>query len=872
MINLLYSHVTQSVLPNGSSSAGVLLTKVVGRDVDKALNLELHRPSLKAVLVEYGPTNTPIDLHTPLSCRSSKSIRDRVHQQSYEVIAGSPSALQSRRVKYFPNQGLSQYSFTSEVSSETAVDELLIISDLPNRDGFCSLIDTPTFTTSPAPLIPVTIGDTQLMTVLPNALGSPDFITNEFSTFIDIGSPLKINHLYSFGSSLTYDWSATPAATTSKAFIPAESGGYLASSFVSLDMHTKNLLDVSLGILSACANNDDELVVSSLKAVLTLSKRWGFIQMDSLNSFVPSPDLKGFPEGFTVQDQVPSSAPTFVLSNAILGLSICRSLTYLQDRFPVLSVELYGNDLSFNSALRSVLLYLSRYCASSVSLGTGYCSETFIEAEPDSIDSISTSYAVALFLGEALSIHYDSFTHYRFGRLQYVLRQQPAELLSNLLTDFGDLTNDSYLDPQGLLSETSLSLKGICLVYGFKILWSLQHESKNSILELLQDYEAARLSYVESLPAVSLGSTLTLSDYLVAYCHKVLNFTLSVSTAVPLWAELAYQNATPSSLKSWAFYSLTQEPFLIFSLRPFDPLEYSAKAMATQNLQELRRMWPFGYQWMSQEAEESSDFVLGSILKAQADVSLDWCLSYLLYKQAKDLRKAQGRALRALANTLLPETLLCSDDFIRQYVLNYQAPRPSSLSELLDQTSLTQGVSPLTFEVLYPEGFYQYKDDPFETSGSWHAYEEAPLWNPQNLLSQQYLTIGYRPLLPKTSDFTQISSSLSVSSTLGLEPRPVPGFPFLHPIISLNDLNVSESIPLNISPTDNPLQNGYFLDNPVVIKPLSRFHPCLIFKSLDAVGNYFVPYLNDKLSTGNTYFILQGFPHNSDFKALIQKA
>ena len=872
MINPLYTHVSQSLLPSGQLDLSLGINQVQGRTADRAISLELSKPVDSSVLIEYGDVRIPIDCRTPLSCRSTKKVWDTVEQESYRVLLKASGVFQSRAIKYAPNQGLLDNFRTVEVFSESGDAVSTTIPLLPNRTGYCSLIQNPPLTSTSTPFLPLTIGDAQIFTLIPNVVGLPDFVSDSNSTFIDIGSPLPLNFLYSSGSIQQYDWDLFPPNPTviSKAFFPESSGGYLASSKVGSAMDLKNLTEVSLGLFAACSEGQDDLVISNLKAILNLSKRWGFIKLESKDSYVPVSNPLGFPETFRLEDSAPDLNPTVVLSNALLGLSLARALTYLQDRFPVLTVELYGEDLSFNSGIKAVLLFLSRYCAASISLETGWCSETFIEGEADAVDSIAASHAVAVFLAEALSIQYDEFTHFRFARLQYTVKDSPAELFSNpYYQEFGDPQNQPYLDPDGLLSTASLQLKGLVLAQAFKILWSLQQESKSRILDYFASYETLRNLYLGSLPSSPLEPTL--SDYVVAYCYCILKYTLDVQVTIPAWALNASQNPVENSLRSWAFNSLIQANFLIFSLKPFDALEYGAKAVISQDLQELRRMWPFGYGWMSTEAENNSTSALGALLRAQAEVGLDWALSYLMYKQGNDLRQAQGTPLRSLIKTILPETLLCSDDFARQYLLNYQLPRPTSLEDLLDQAALTQGIIPLTLETLSPPPFCRYQGNPFETTGSWYQYEPGQTWDPEDLSSQQYLTLGYRPLFPRVSDAISISEPLSISSTLGLEPRPTAGFPYLHVTLSMNEIDISQPIPLNISPSNTPEADGYVVDGPVLIKPLSKFYPYSIFKTSGSIGNYFIPYLHQKISAGNPYLVFQGFPKDSSLETVLEK-
>jgi hypothetical protein len=612
-----------------------------------------------------------------------------------------------------------------------------------------------------------------------------------------------------------------------KLLLPPNERGFFPSPYLGSSMLESPPETVAWGLLAAVAAGEVSLVISIIKEFIYQAKlRSWYVGDDTFT--VNTEPVWGF-ERFPVPLNPPVSNYVLkeVAPNALLGLALVLAVKSLQEVYPVGSTLLYGARSRFQEELLISLKALATFCSYSISPITGYAAVSG-EAAFFNYDSPSlvSCYLVDLFLSHYLSIDYDFDIHVRGSRLHQVLLDSNKDVTADeysgfLIRDF--LGEYSPQDPAIVRSDPQAALRYSQLnAAAYQTWWLLQFRPSISASGFLR-YESARTAF-----STLTGITTSKPDYLVSWLYSMQPTAPSWVAALDTQSSELLNTNTTYSLDVLAALLLKQREFVPNPDTAFDFRSQAASTLVETAAQEIRRLWPYGSNWTGVGVEEDPKTVLGSLLKAQADVFYPWYVGYLVAQSARAPITAVGKGLRSWLSLLFPQKLLASDSFLKELLLGTLEAK-ESLGSLLN----VWGYNP-TETTTAPRPYSAFIAG--RVANEYASYTDAVYPFVKDTPAEDYLNLVYRP----SSGFSSsaevlVSDSRSINTNLGLEPRPVAGFPYRDSSLVGVEIESSAQIPLPVSLAlrDRPRvvaadynpkdPKVYVVDGPVFIDPLANY-------------------------------------------------
>jgi len=612
-----------------------------------------------------------------------------------------------------------------------------------------------------------------------------------------------------------------------KLLLPSNQRGFFPSPYLGSSMLESPPETVAWGLLAAVAAGEVSLVISIIKEFVYQAKlRSWYVGGDVFT--VNTEPVWGF-ERFPVSLNPPVSNYVLkeVAPNAFLGLALVLAVKSLQEVYPVGSTLLYGTRGQFHEELLISLKALATFCSYSISPITGYAA---VSGEADFFNydcpSLVSSYLVDLFLSHYLSIDYDFDLHVRGSRLHQVLLDSNKDVTADEYSGF--LTRDfvgeyDSQDPAIVRSNLEAALKYSQLnAAAYQTWWLLQFRPSTSASGFLR-YESVKAAFT-ALTGVSISKP----DYLVSWLYGTQSTAPSWVAALDAQSSELSNPTTTYSLDVLATFLLKQRGFIPNPATAFDFRSQAISTLVEIDAQEIRRLWPYGSNWTGVGVEEDPKTVLGSLLKAEADVFYPWYVGYLTAQSAKAPITAVGKALRSWLSLLFPQKLLASDSFLKDLMLGTLQAKGNleSLLSLWGYNLTETNVTPRPYSAFIVGCL----------ANEYASYTDAVQPFVADTPAEDYFNLVYRP----SSGFSSsaellVSDSRSINTNLGLEPRPVAGFPYRD--LSLVGVEIESSaqipLPVNLALRDRPRvlaadynpknPKVYVVDGPVFIDPLANY-------------------------------------------------
>jgi hypothetical protein len=617
--------------------------------------------------------------------------------------------------------------------------------------------------------------------------------------------------------------------------------GLVPGSSIATDMGHKNPANVAWALLYACSTRADLYVLLILRGLVEEAFRRGYLTRIAEGDIQINPNAYwGFEDSF-LPGALQDDSIRDIGDNALLGWAVCSAIRYLQDRRPLDSNLITGKYRDFDKALTQFALSLGYLCAYAISPIVWWSCARF-ESGSFNYEAVSlkASYLSDIFLNELLQIKYDTFIHTQAARLHEAISYAPEETKDPYYNSFIDYSHNS--------SQV------------YRLYWSWKFD------DIILDIELSK--YIPDA---------TYLDSYVGYLYMVEDLPL------PTWLnDLADQraevlNATDitaaRSLNTKSFLPLLLGMSLYNAKSPTNFYYYchEATAKVTYVLNELRRMWPVGYQWTNTEVLNTVTSVLGSMLYAEASLYYDYYLLYFLIRDGLALDKAQGDQARNWVSLFIQSKSLTSDQFITTWTyeyLNRDINQHDDLQAFLRQQFAYESLTithptPADYSTL--DNFDLIEDDFFNYTSESNNYEDEVFSEAENR------SIVYKPgsAVDLSADYG-IDTNERVNAYGDFVQRRVPGFPYRNCLISFNIFNCSDSLLLNTEYYDMPVTERlmyrpylsisdpdapdcshdywynpdlYILDGPVMLKRLHDYIP----KTTIILNDQLVPHLDTVL-------------------------
>lgn len=615
--------------------------------------------------------------------------------------------------------------------------------------------------------------------------------------------------------------------TEDKVLLPSNERGFFPSPYLGSSMLESSPETVAWGLLAAVAAGEVSLVVSIIKEFIYQAKlRSWYVGEDVLT--VNTEPVWGF-ERFPVPLSPPVSNYVLkeVAPNALLGLALVLAVKSLQEVYPIGCTLLYGARTQFQEELLVSLKALATFCSYSISPITGYAA---VSGEADFFNydspSLVSCYLVDLFLSHYLSIDYDFDIHVRGSRLHQVLLDSNKDVTAAEYSGF--LTRDfaGEYDPQDpaiVRSDSQAALRYSQLnAAAYQTWWLLQFRPSISASGFAR-YESVKAAFTAAT-----GVTNSKPDYLVSWLYGTQPTAPSWVTALDAQASELLNPATSYPLDLLATFLLKQREFVPNPDTAFDFRSQAASTLVEVAAQEIRRLWPYGSNWAGVGVEEDPKTVLGALLKAEAEVSYPWYVGYLTAEAGLAPITAVGKALREWVSLLFPQKLLASDAFLKQILLGTLESKENlgSLLNVWGYTAVETTKTPRPYSAFISGCI----------ADEYASYTDATQAFIADTSAEDYFNLVYRPSHGiNSSAAVSVSDSRSISTNLGLEPRPVAGFPYRDLSLVGVEIESSAQIPLpaSLALRDRPRVLAadynprnpavYVVDGPVFIDPLANY-------------------------------------------------
>jgi hypothetical protein len=611
------------------------------------------------------------------------------------------------------------------------------------------------------------------------------------------------------------------------------------------------------GILLAIASKDDQLVISQLNEFIYIAELANWIYLDDDNQVqVTAEPVWGLEPTFSdaILKANGVSGPKEIWSNALLGLAVTTAIKFLQDRWPLNSTKLYGSRGDYQERLLAALKALALFCSYSVSPLTGWAAYKFEQGEYtyDQPSRIA-SYITDLFLGEYLTISYDSVINFLAFSLHKVIKDVDAnptryDYSSFVERDFQTIF--SIKEPPELYSVPELAdaytRAGIA---GYKYLWAVLNNVTNTT-PLLTTYEQAREEYFEftAQPAYKLEY-----DFLVDWVASCYEDRVLADWQVALRSSVNEADIESIAFDWYALNYLAESNSIVFNYLPEGYDTRSTEAFLTNSLQELKRLWPFGYRWTGSEFEDDPNSVIGSIFYAESNINLYNALAEKVLTQNSAPITAGGESLDQWTKLLATSLNISSNEFTRSWLKEYLNTRNSIENLFTDvfgyDSAVVSYIDPSPFCLL---------ESP--TAADEHTSYSQPVneLNRNSFGTAGYFSCAYKPSSGfKVSNIDYLTSFAEpLNQDLGLQLRKVPGFPQLYPRVSYHDILTSseESVANGLRITEDQIvspedyvpgmPNVWVQDTAVLIDPLYNYIP----KEVVRLPNRAVPFLVESVN------------------------
>jgi len=639
------------------------------------------------------------------------------------------------------------------------------------------------------------------------------------------------------------------------------------------------------GILYAVDRDDTQLVVSQLNEFVYIAKSLNWILRDdngivSANlNFIP-----GLPPSFNPKSVLTPTSRQEIAFNSFLGFAVITGIRFLQDVYPLNSVKLYGSRGDYQDSLRAALKALAYFCAYAISPITNWVAYdvedgVYAYEKP----SRKASYLTDLFLSEYLLFDADAQLYTLVLSLHDNLLRAEQTLNSTVFIDFveADYVNfPTIYDPAAALSDPSVaSLLEKCAVLSYAYFWSNFFRKTQLASSIYEKYKEASDEYKTFYDHELVAPTgcFLRHDFLVTWLFSIFNPLLPLESWQTTLLSTSSSNPSISDEHIISVGAYVPGPFKV-SYLPFesraqtimaldrrlifkdldDPYrsynEGLLPAVNAESLQELKRMWPFGYHWTGSQQEEDKSSVVGSLLYAESRVHTYNLIAENILSKGSSPSSALGEQLVDWANILATSLNLSSSVFIRQW-LNSFLQVEESLENLLTDVF---GYAPNDFSITLPDvpEFYvrETLEDP-EQHTSYVRFTGA--FSPEELDKELYYSLAFTPSNGfSVSDVDYLTSSaLTLNQDLGFKKRRVAGLPQLYPRVSHFDVLTSfeESVAntvrvddsLVISPEDYipGMKNVWVRDKAVLIDPLDKY----VANKNVAIPGRIVPFLQEAI-------------------------
>jgi hypothetical protein len=612
-----------------------------------------------------------------------------------------------------------------------------------------------------------------------------------------------------------------------KLLLPSNERGFFPSPYLGSSMLESPPETVAWGLLAAVAAGEVSLVISIIKEFIYQAKlRSWYVGEDVLT--VNTEPVWGF-ERFPVPLNPPVSNYVLkeVAPNALLGLALVLAVKSLQEVYPIGSTLLYGTRSQFQEELLVSLKALATFCSYSISPVTGYAA---VSGEADFFNydspSLVSCYLVDLFLSHYLSIDYDFDIHVRGSRLHQALLDSNKDVTADEYSEF--LTRDFLReydpqDPAVVRSDPQAALRYSQLnAAAYQTWWLLQFRPSISASGFLR-YESVKTAF-----AALTGITTSKPDYLVSWLYSTQPTAPNWVTTLDAQSSELLNPATTYSLDVLATFLLKQREFVPNPATAFDFRSQAVSTLVETAAQEIRRLWPYGSNWTGVGVEEDPKTVLGSLLKAEADVFYSWYVGYLVTQSGGAPITAVGKALRSWLSLLFPQKLLASDSFLKGLLLGTLQAKENleSLLTLWGYDPAETAKTPRPYSAFIAGC----------VANEYSSYTDAIYPFVVDTPAEDYFNLVYRPSQGLSSSAeVLVSDSRPINTNLGLEPRPVAGFPYRDSSLVGVEIESTAQIPLpvNLALRDRPRVLAadynpknpavYVVDGPVFIDPLANY-------------------------------------------------
>lgn len=618
--------------------------------------------------------------------------------------------------------------------------------------------------------------------------------------------------------------------------------GFLPTRFIDESMTQADPYTIGLSLLLACHKQDNDMLMAVLLEVIHLFVSNGSIVYEGSRP-VPAPTPSwGLPQFFSADSDFLINRYKPVADNAWLGICLCRSLRFLQDRLPLGSYNLSGTYPSLEEHLRATIRSLAFLATYSISPTQHWCAERL---DLDTYNfyefSLESSYLVSVFLSEYLELDYSFFVHSRAADLYQVIKDSPVDPTDPFYSLFtAGVDNRAQLSPEEAEAKLLRDIK-IC---SLRCLWEAKFGSHPTFIEASKAYERLRELYTDETDSEPDQEYLQIYLYSVARKFDVFN---RYDWAPNRWADWSgdtplyfnrfnklgeyYSATTTPDFHPTSWYYLVSEGFSLLNTPAFDLYAESVSAEQGDVLQLLRRMWGSGQTWPTIENRRDIHSNIGSVLFAESETYKDWYYVYHLIQEGVNLARAQGPALTAWEKTTTFNFGMASDFFKRNWLYLYISRPKDNLTALVNGFKRLFG---MRFTIVPPEikPFNRLQD--FVTFPDNFDSYELQLSNARIpfIDSDQYLTIVYKP------------------GPRALQPRRVPGFTYLDITCDETAVTADSLLPVNYNVTSTPEQDGYVKDGPVLVMPLYNHFPRVIIDAEGRVPDNLIRFVRSTMPAG----------------------
>lgn len=639
---------------------------------------------------------------------------------------------------------------------------------------------------------------------------------------------------------------------SSKVILPSTLGGLVPARLVTYDMQGKSLPGIAWSLILACKCQQDAFVLFTLRGLVEEAFSRGYLRRQAVNNIEIVLDaFWGFEENF-VPTANQDDDRRDIADNALLGWAICHALRYLQDRLPLNALQLDGQYSDFLLAVKQFALSLGYLCVYSISPVIWWCAERF-ELGAFNYESVSqkASYLTCIFLNELLQLQYDVFIHTQTARLYRSIFFSPTELKDSFYSDFNDSLSQAI---------------------AYKALWCWK------FVPVILNETLSQYVFNQSI-----------EDTYVAYLYRQVSNNLADSSPAAAALYEQYEEyfdlrEIPHGVDTSFFLPLLLGLYSIKSEQEFYLYALEASAKVTYLLNDLRRMWPTGYQWINEDKLADVTTNLGSMLYAEASIYFDYYLTYFLVRDGLRVERSQGDQARSWANFFIPLKTGPSDYRLRSWTYRYLNRNVNQSNDLTQLLIDLFGYAEVSLVYLKPYDYAVLQDSSLTWDDFYKYTDEVNKFNGESFTLAEFRSIVYKPGFN-----VDLSQNYSVDLTEPINSygdfilRDEPGFPYRNTLISYNTFLCSDSLTINIARSSIPTidrlpykigecisdmvgvdlsrnywynDDLYILDGSSMLKSLHDYVPTLCFYLNASLAPNLVEVMKSSVAVGVTYKLI----------------